>query len=163
MVKESISLGRLSTYVQYIPTYRHTYQSTYLTLGVSAPLPAHLFQNVSFSPRLCCLFYRSLSLCCEGLRLLVMEVNLTNLHIFYYLSCPWFPSSFCLVLGAWNLLLSPPLCPFFPVLLSCPVSVNLLLKDTFFCFWRFPGRVWYLHFGFAHCFSFCCTSLCQLP
>lgn len=133
-VKESVSLGGLSTYLQYIPTYRHTYQSTYLTLGVSAPLPAHLFQNVSFSPRLCCLFYRSLSLCCEGLRLLVMEVNLTNLHIFYYLSCPWFPSSFRLVLSAWNLLLSPPLCPFFPVLLSCPVSVDLLLKDTFFLF-----------------------------
>lgn len=52
-----------------------------LPLGVSAPLPADLFQNVSFSPRLCCLFYRSLSLCCERLRLLVMEVNLTNLWI----------------------------------------------------------------------------------
>lgn len=52
-----------------------------LPLGVSAPLPAGLFQNVSFSPRLCCLFYRSLSLCCERLRLLVMEVNLTNLWI----------------------------------------------------------------------------------
>lgn len=52
-----------------------------LPLGVSAPFPADLFQNVSFSPRLCCLFYRSLSLCCERLRLLVMEVNLTNLCI----------------------------------------------------------------------------------
>lgn len=52
-----------------------------LPLGVSAPFPADLFQNVSFSPRLCCLFYRFLSLCCERLRLLVMEVNLTNLWI----------------------------------------------------------------------------------
>lgn len=52
-----------------------------LSLGVSAPFPADLFQNVSFSSRLCCLFYRSLSLCCERLRLLVLEVNLTNLWI----------------------------------------------------------------------------------
>lgn len=48
-------------------------------LGVFAPFPADLFENVSFSPRLCCLFYRSLSLCCERLRLLIVEVNLTNL------------------------------------------------------------------------------------
>lgn len=49
----------------------------YFTLGVSAPLPADLSENhVGFCPRLCCLFYRSLSLCCEGLRLLLMEVNL---------------------------------------------------------------------------------------
>lgn len=52
-----------------------------LPLGVSAPFAADLFQNVSFSSRLCCLFYRSLSLCCERLRLLVLEVNLTNLWI----------------------------------------------------------------------------------
>lgn len=52
-----------------------------LPSGVSAPFPADLFQNVSFSAGLCCLFYRSLSLCCERLRLLVMEVNLTNLWI----------------------------------------------------------------------------------
>lgn len=50
-----------------------------LTLRVSAPLPADLFENhVSFCPRLCCLFCRSLSLCCEGLRLLLMEVNFTT-------------------------------------------------------------------------------------
>lgn len=56
-----------------------------LPLGAPAPFPADLFENVSFSPRLCCLFYRSLSLCCERLRLLVMEVNLTNLYEFSYL------------------------------------------------------------------------------
>lgn len=64
--------------------------------GVSAPFPADLFQNVSFSPRLCCLFCRSLSLCCERLRLLVLEVNLTNLWIFLLLPLVLFSSLFLL-------------------------------------------------------------------
>lgn len=54
--------------------------------GVSAPLPADLVQNVRLSPRLCCLFYRSLSHCCERLTLLVMEVNLTNLCVLFSIS-----------------------------------------------------------------------------
>lgn len=64
-----------------------------LPLGESAPFLADFCQNISFSPRLCCLFYRSLSLCCEGLRLLVMEVNLTNLWIspFSILALYFFP------------------------------------------------------------------------
>lgn len=54
-------------------------ETLFLTLGATAPLSADLFENrVSFCPRLCCLFYRSLSLCCEGLRLLLTEVNLTT-------------------------------------------------------------------------------------
>lgn len=68
-------------------------------LGVSAPFLADFCQNISFSPRLCCLFYRSLSLCCEGLRLLVMEVNLTNLRIspFLYFGLISFPFSYMYV------------------------------------------------------------------
>lgn len=65
----------------WVTTISHSWPVAPLSLGVSAPFPADLYQNVSFSPRLCCLFYRSLSLCCERLRLLVMEVNLTNLWI----------------------------------------------------------------------------------
>lgn len=74
------SQGTLSNSHQ-SPTTLSPMTSCPLPLGVSAPFPADLFQNVSFSSRLCCLFYRSLSLCCERLRLLVMEVNLTNLWI----------------------------------------------------------------------------------
>lgn len=69
-----------------------------IPLGVSAPFPAELFQNVSFSPRLCCLFCRSLSLCCERLRLLVLEVNLTNLWIFLLLPLVLFSCLFYFVL-----------------------------------------------------------------
>lgn len=65
----------------------HPCSSVPLPLGESAPFPADFCQNTSFSPRLCCLFYRSLSLCCEGLRLLVMEVNLTNLWISLFWPC----------------------------------------------------------------------------
>lgn len=101
-------------------------------LGVSAPLPADLFQNVSFSPRLCCLFYRSLSLCCERLRLLVMEVNLTNLWISLSLSplnlfLPLF-SHFVPIISIYNLIVSsslPVLAPFSPV-----IDLYLLIKKS---------------------------------
>lgn len=74
------SQGTLSSSQRSPPTFSPM-TSCPLPLAVSAPFPADLFQNVSFSSRLCCLFYRSLSLCCERLRLLVLEVNLTNLRI----------------------------------------------------------------------------------
>ena len=61
-------------------------QLTHDPMPPCAPLHAGLFQNVSTSASVCCLFCRFLSHCSERLRLLVMEVNLIWLRI-SYLSC----------------------------------------------------------------------------
>lgn len=98
--------------------------------GVSAPFPADLFQNVSFSPRLCCLFCRSLSLCCERLRLLVLEVNLTNLWIFLLLLLVLFSSLFT----------------------PCYVAILASKLDMFFQRLFFKKNI-YLHLLFTYRFS----------
>lgn len=95
-----------------------------LPLGVFAPFLADLFENVRFSPRLCCLFYRSLSLCCERLRLLIVEVNLTNL---------WFsPISIALVFFQCFL--------HFVFSFSDSLSILSLLTEVF-CFWSFTRAI----------------------